>query len=534
MQTVSPAWKRNQEKSLLGEGFVEVSLDITDEDAVEDASWGDNGANYLSNTSEVLSESEKTIVDYPTLEQNMWILDGRKSPVPVTNATKSGFVSDVLCDKNCQFGVITPIISVLFTQVHTMPIPGVTVVWSPTLGEYPTAFTVIAYNGESVVASKSVTDNTSTTSIVMMDICDYDRIDIHINQWCLPYHRVRVETLFVGVHKVYAKGNLFGYTHEQTVDPISTALPKASISFSVDNSDNTYNPYNEEGLSKYLMQRQEVKARYGYKMDDGRVEWVKGGTFYLSSWKAAQNSLKAEFTARDLLEFMSAAYTDTQSSVTPRTLYELAESVLASCDLPTTNEGEPRWIISESLKGITTTAPLPQDTAANCLQMIANAGCCVVYPDRDGYLHIEPTSGVQSEYAITYKNSYTRPEVTTSKPLKQIVVKYHTYTKGTDGFTSIPTEVVTPISASGESVVIDNPLITDRDRALAVGEWVVNYARHRTTLDISWRPDVSMDVLDIVSAENAFGTHSALITDAKYTFNGAFRGTAKGRVMQNE
>ena len=531
MQTVSENWKNVHKQTLLNESYVEVSLDIADPDSLAVASSQDNGAVYISDTSEVVSGVDKNIVPYCTLEQNLWLLDGGRKALPESHYGESGYVGDVLSDDACVFSSKTPTLTINFGgEVFDNLIPGITITWSATYGEFADSFIVTAYNGNTIVAQKEVIGNRSIKSVVLVDIINYDRIVIQIKKWCLPYHRARVEEVFVGMNKVYSKTELFDFSHSQSVDPVSTSLPKAEIKFSIDNVEGEYNPYNEQGMSKYLMERQEVKSRYGLKMNDGSVEWIKGGTFYLSEWYAKQNGMSADFTARDLLEFMSAIYNENHD-LSPRTLYELAEKVLIAADLPLNSDGTVKWIIDDSLKSITTTAPLPQDTLANCLQMIANAGECVLYQDRDGKLHIEPLKFDSTDYEINSFNSYSKSEITISKPIKQVKIKVYQYSIGDKGVENTTTETTINAGAAGEVITIDNPLITDVDRATSIGTWAGMHLGHRMTLDSSWRADVRLDALDIVTNENNYNTNNVRMTDVTFKFNGAFRGTGKGKVI---
>ena len=530
MQTVSQSWKSAHTQAFLNQSYVEVSLDIADPDALADASSQDNGAVYISDASQLVSEVDKNVIPYCTLEQNLWILDGSRKAIPVSDYGESGYVGDVLSNDVCVFASKMPVITLNFTRVFNNLIPGITITWSPTYNEFPDSFVVIAYNGDTVVASKEVVGNRSVKSLVMMDIVNYDRIVIMITKWCLPHHRARVEEIFVGMNKVYSKSELFDYSHVQSVSPVSTSLPKNEIKFSIDNADEEYNPYNEQGLSKYLMARQAVKARYGLRVSDGSIEWIKGGTFYLSEWYAKQNGLTADFTARDLLEFMSAIYEDNHD-LTSRTLYDLAERVLMKTELPLNDNGTVKWIIDESLKSITTTAPLPKDTLANCLQVIANAGECVLYQDRDGTLHIEPLKFDVTDYKVNSFNSYSKSEITIAKPIKQVTVKVYRYTKGDKGVESTTTDNIVAVGTTGETVVIDNPLVVDTNRASAIGAWIGTHLGHRMTLNSSWRADVRLDALDIVTNENDYNTNNVRMTDVEFKFNGSFRGTGEGKVI---
>lgn len=528
MQTVSESWKNAHKRSLLNETYVEVSLDIADPEALAVASSQDNGAVYISDTSQVVSNVDKKVVPYCTLEQNLWILDGGRKAIPTSEYDENSYVGDVLSNDVCVFADKLPVITINFPHRFITPIPGITITWSPTYGEFAENFVVTAYMDGHVEAEKEVQNNRSVKSVVMMDIEYYDTIVIVIKKWCLPHHRARVEEIFVGINKVYSKTELFNYSHTQSVDPLSASLPKMEIKFSIDNISGEYDPLNEQGLTKYLMAQQEVKSRYGLKLDDGSVEWIKGGSFYLTDWHSKQNGLSADFTARDKLAFLSAIYVDNHD-LSPRTLYDLAEMVLQAANLPLLSDGAPRWFIAESLKNYTTTAPLPRDTIANCLLLIANAGICVVYQDRVGTLRIESIGYRVTDYRINSFNSYSKSEISLRVPIDDLpIVKIYHYTMGENGIESTTTEIET----TEKSITIDNPLITDEFTARTVGTYAyINSSIYRMTLESSWRPDVRLDALDVVINENDYNSKEVRVSDVEFKFNGAFRGTCKGRVI---
>ena len=110
-------------------------------------------------------------------------------------------------------------------------------------------------------------------------------------------------------------------------------------------------------------------------------------------------------------------------------------------------------------------------------------------------------------------------------------MKVYKYSSGTDGVTSSSTEVVVGVGVLGETITIDNPLITDNDMASSLGSWLATHMGHRMTLDSSWRADVRLDALDIVTNENTYNTNRVRMTDVEFTYNGAFRGTGEGKVI---
>ena len=192
MINVSDAWKAEHGKALLDESFIEISYNITDPDAQGDATATDNGAIFLSDSSGTVSTAEKQIMPYATLEQNLWLLDGSREVIPDSAPEAGGYISSQMSDESCAFEPC-PTVTVSFSQVHEPPIPGVTVTWSAVYGEYATQFRIAAYNGESLVAEKTVIGNKTVRSVVELGIESYDRIVIEIQKWCLPHHRARID-----------------------------------------------------------------------------------------------------------------------------------------------------------------------------------------------------------------------------------------------------------------------------------------------------------------------------------------------------
>lgn len=427
MQKVSQAWKDNQNSQLVSESFVEISLDITDPVSTDDATATDNGAVAFSNTEDIIGTSEEEITPYATLEQNIWVLDGTREVLPQSSDDykNAGYVSATLSGENGEFSS-PPTVAINFNEVHEVPLQGITITWGKTQGDYPTDFTVTAYNGENVVGEKIVSGNTNMVSIVLVDIVEYNKITIAVNKWCLPYRRARIEDILVGIRKVYTKNDIFSFSHSQEIDIISASLPKGTVSFEVNNIGREYDVYNMNGLAKYLTERQELKVKYGYKIN-GTTEWIDGGVYYLSSWESKENSNSAKFEANLRFDDLTMIYDQGVYVAEGRSLYDLAVDVLTFANIPLADDGGVRWVIDESLKDIITLSPLPLDTVANCLQFIANAGYCILYQDREGIIHIEKKDYINDDYSINPTNSFSKPETTLSKPIKNIKVSVYSY-----------------------------------------------------------------------------------------------------------
>lgn len=506
MISVSDAWKATHEKTILPESFVEVTYWITDPEAQISASESNNGATFYSDHTSIVDTSHDKFTKYATLENNIWTLDGSHEILPdVGPYEDTGYVTDVEY----------PMVTIQFPNVRTQLVPGISIVWSETYGEYATRCRITALNGTEVVASDEFLNN-SVRSTFEMPISGYDRIYIEIIDWVVPDHHPRIERFYLGAREVYTKSELTQYSHTQSADLLSTELPKNQVTFSLDNSNDLWNPDNPVGNVRYLTDRQEVTVRYGYRLPDG-IEWIPAGTFWISEWDTPANGLEATFTARDFLEFLNIPYSGPKAG----TLYDIAVSALSHANLPTTNASAARYAVDESLKTISTdfSADNGNHTAAVVLQMVANAGQCVIHQTRDGVLRIERYARNRSDYEIKQSVSYSHPERTMTKPPQSINVNDNLW--------------VETIAPTGEAIAITNPLITQTENATHVGRWASAVLRRRNIIKGSYRPDPRLDVLDIVSVESKYSQNfTAAITEVTYEYNGAFKGQYVGREIE--
>jgi len=511
MQSVSADWKANQLNYFVDEAYTEIKLQIGDPDAMADATPTANGEEPFSNVAEVASEIDKYPVKYATLETNIWNLDGSCTILPPNGYGEQGYIGDALGDDNGEY-TTNPTITITFSQVFTDIIPGVTITWGEAYEEWANSFTVTAYNGSTQVAQEVVTGNTELVSVVAFDIQNYDKIVIEITKWGLPRRRARIKQIILGIEKTYKKADLMEYQHTMTVDALSAACPKSEIKFSVKNLDGEYNPDNPQGIAKYMLTRQMITARYGYKIN-GAIEWIKAGTFFLSEWEMPQNGITATFTARDALEYMMDAYTGTTSG----TLYQIATAAFTQAGLPLMSDGTNRWTIDNSLQSINAPATVDLGDSATIMEVLqycANAACCLFYQDRDGLLHIEPLAAGTTDYEINRFNSYQNSELQLSKQLKAININNGQY--------------VLSVGSIGDVQPISNPLISDT-QAPVVAAWASDYLLNRQTLDGEFRIDPRLDPLDRITNENQFSESTVLVTEVQIDFNGAFRGAYKGR-----
>lgn len=517
MIAVSDAWKAIHKDLLLPISEIQIEYNVTEPGVQADATSVGTPEETFSGAENVVQELLVEEPKYATLELNQWLLDGSFMVLPVETPVASGFISSNLSNADGYFTAI-PTITISFSKVHPGTIPGLTLVWSPTYDEWAEVFRVTAYNGNTIVSQTEITDNRSVDTFVWEAIQGYNKIVIEILKWCLPYRRARMRECLIGIKKIYTKNDLLGFEHEQSADLLSAELPKNAIVFKLDNSQNVWNPDNPSGAEKYLMEKQTLNVKYGFHMGDG-VEWIRAGTFYMSEWQTPSNGMEASFTARDILEFCGDIYTGPRSG----TLLNIAQAALEQSAVASDT-----YVLDEAALSAVTTN-FSEDTSdyscAEILQMCANAAQCCLWQCRDGFLHMEPVGVELTDYVIGQlsdgvDNSYAHPEIELTKILKSVSVN-----KGLGTATN---------SNTGNIQSVDNPLIVDANTAKAVAEWCRDCLKNRKLLSGEYRADPRLDVLDTVTVVSKYGSNSVQITNVKYTYNGAFRGTYTGRVFSSE
>lgn len=510
MIAVSNAWKDVQQRFLLPESFIEIDCGITDDEAqaVAEVSGADEAV--FSHVQGILDELTDT-TKFATLEHNLWSLDGSLMVLPSEAPQESAeYVSNIES---------TGSVTLTFPAVRTTAISGVTITWSERYDEYAKTFSVIGKNGDATVGEVTVTDNRERSGLVYLPLENYDSITVQVHEWSLPHRRVRIENIAIGHILKFHKSDLLSFSHEQDGDLISGKLPKYSIEFTLDNSDGRWDPNNPTGMARYLSERQRIIVKYGLDVN-GTVEWIKAGTFYLSEWHAPPNGIEARFVARDMFEFMMGVEMRTHGtkSISGHINSAVPEgfSVVYDASLPDYDyEYAP---------------DISNDTAAEMVQKCANAVGAIMRCDRDGVLHIETLKKDIVDYiqvsetatGIPLSLSYVYPEISLSKPLKAVSVDY----VGEAPF-------VLTVSENGEQQTLLNEYIANQTNAERVASWVSGVLKNRKTISGEYRADPRLDLYDIVRVEDRYNRLlTVAITNIRYTFGGAFRGTYTGRIIE--
>ena len=580
MKQVSEAYKESMAKPFRNRSHVRVLFSNADTTILSDGVWVGNGEQPMSNT-ETLDYDREYGRPYATLELNRWTLDGAFDIVPEKDAV-TGFVSSAISNESGN--VEHPVqLTRVFSKTHT--IPTLTLVFDTRTGIHPSSVTVEFYLTGAVVKSLTVPVASDRVSIAS-DVSMCDKIVLTFGQMP-PYRFLRLEGVAYGEQKVFVDEEITSTKQAHDIDPLSRRLPKETMQFSILDFNHQYDPDNPSGIWKYIAEKSSIGIQFGYDLPDGSTEWVKPDHYILDSRPSFSNN-QATFKATGSVGRLSGTYY--KGTIGEKNFYDLAVDVLRDAELPPLPDGSDPWAIDESLKTMYTTAPMPIDTHANCLQLIAHACRCVFRTDDDDIIHIEPftvtTETEMGDFIIDFssihqnsqtmakidqlkavtvaKYTYVRAaqteiykETTTdtdvhiefSSPADSInisvsggsILSSHVYAQAADLVLSSGTKTITvtgrPISQQatiytltvGTQGAVDeekNPMLTDMDMCKALASHTAAWLQLRNTYDVSYRGNPELECGDVIGIQTAY---SPIVKGLVLTDEITYNGALRGK-----
>ncbi len=516
MERATDKWTQKFNNTLVPETFVEITVGITAPGVNKKAKFVTSDMSAFASANTLSQAGVASFTKYGTGEPNLCVLDGGCKVVPASAPYENtGFVSSTIFSTSNH-----PVLFAMFVDEVKSSVPGVNIIWSSIFNEYATSFKVTSYLGTQELNSVTVTGNTSVFSDVEIELSGFDFVKVEVLDWCIPNRKARIEQFRIGQYLIFDKTKILSYRHTSSRDPISGQLSQDSISFSLDNSDRTWDSVNPQGIYKYIYERQPISVRYGMDID-GKTEWVNGGKFFLSEWSVPANSIEASFSARDsFLYLMSTTYTGRKYG----TLYEMCYDALELLEAD-----EITFNISDELKDYS--ADISSDGSSyknsDILQLAANAAGMALYQTRDGVITIKRAyefgSGTDVE-DITLLNNYSWPEITFAQNLLNVTTsvgnKTYAYPENPSG--------------RGVSQSLSNALLSEstleKSRNALTESYSVLSNRRKATLE--YRASPTTDALDFVKIHHQFDySATLLLTNVSYTYNGCFKGKLEGYMM---
>ena len=361
MLQVTSAYKEEMKEPLRGHTLMRVNIGVINQEAQGSAKVSSE-TSYFSNLTKPLNNY---VVDalYATTEQNYSTVDGRMYFLPREKSDcvlNQGIVSkDIMGDIQFMF-----------------PIPydlrGITIDFGKA---YPVDFTIITDN-----ARKEVRGNKAGKYVCEDVFQGVSSLTIHPERMINGQAFLHIHEIIMGIGIYFNERNILTASKKEHISPIMEALPTIDFRLSVNNKDRAYDIENEKSTVNFLELGQKVQAFTGQEVGE-RIEWLQIGTLKLKEWSSDDD--KMSFTAIDFLSGLTGKYRKGKFYPQGISIYDLCLDVLTDAGV------DPReFYIDEYLKAVKIKNPIPAVTHREALQLLSNAGRCLLYQDEKGKIVI--------------------------------------------------------------------------------------------------------------------------------------------------
>ncbi len=590
MYNVSDSYKEQIRQTVRNPSYIKILFVVTDPDAINDSSLSDNGNTYWSDINEITGAQTVT-QNYLTLEHNRGILDGTMI-LPIPDGEPQifqGFVGSEVSDED-GYWTSNPTVTVDFVTSY-FSFAGLSFSFDNILGDYPKSFNIKVYNDGILLQTIPCTP-TSPEFSIEAPIEECNKIEIEAIQSNIPFRRFRMESLTLGIKRTFTEKQVSDFTWTREVDFINAKLPVHNFDFTIIDKDREYDPENPEGIYSYIDARQECSISLGYELNNGSIEWQPVSTLFSTGEIDVDSEAvlpTVAFKTSGILSFLNKKYDQGKYYVGGRSFYDLATDILTFANIPQDAYGNDRWELDPVLATYTSLIPLPVDNCNTLLQDIANACCCILNVDRQGYITIKPKNDVLNDFSLELSDIYSPPKTVKYPVLQGVDTSYSnisvgsteqlatfqitgasstpykfTYDMATDvsatvsGLTIVGTptyyagmcEIVltgtgtltlngkkikaNKISVSqefnslGDRCPIENPLITNNTHAETYAIWIGTYINRRIQYEFEDRGYPEVDVEDKIHLDSLYTSAINVdILSTQITFNGGISSRTK-------
>ncbi len=443
MQAASAAYKAEMKKTLRDHSYIRVTIGLINQGAQASAAVSDpNEYTYYSSLTRPLNNYAVEEL-YSACDQNYTTVDGGMYFLPRK-------CEDVVLNQ----GIVSE--SVLGTIEFHFPVPydikGLTIEFGKA---YPVDFVIesdhntveIAGNDSGHFVTEEIFDDATFLRFVPISMAN-------------GQSRFRIHMITMGIGIYFDGRKIISATKRERVSPIMEDLPTVDFDLVVDNKNRTFDIENERSTVNFLEIGQKIEVVYGQELDDGSVEWMPGATAYLREWSADDKTMS--FSATDRFEDLNGTYYRGQYYPDGISLYDLCIDVLEDAGV----DSRTYWL-DEYLKTIFVCNPIPAVSHKEALQLIANAGRCILYQNRSGSIFLKSSFVPDMEASSDNETYYSQTGSILDKSEKQ------SYGTTSEDYTDVfPTQFFLPRDTPGASYI--NTGYTSQAVALHDGTFYYN------------------------------------------------------------
>ena len=445
MQTVSREYKRSMKEKLRNRSYIRVTIGVINQEA-QSSAYVPRPENYTyySNLKWPLDNYQVQEL-YATCDQDYTAVDGSMYFLPRAR-------EDVVLNQGIVSEDLPGSIEIQFPIRYD--IKGLTVEFGRA---YPVDFRIESDN-KTVEIAGNATEHFVTEEIFEgATFLRFVPASMANGQ-----SRFRIHQLTMGIGIYFDNRKILSATKKEHISPIMEELPTLDFDMTIENKDRAYDVENEESTVNFLETGQEVKVLYGQELDNGTVEWLPGATVYLREWSADDEEMS--FSATDRFEDLDGTYYRGRYHSEGISLYDLAVDVLKDAGV----DSRTYWL-DNYLKDVSVCNPMPVVSHKEALQLIANAGRCILYQDRSGNIFMKSSFVPDMEAASDNEAYFSHAGAVLDKKAKQ------SYAMTARDYTDVqPTQYFLPRQETGKTYL--NTGYISEAAAGADGTFAVNPA----------------------------------------------------------
>lgn len=370
MQNVSKAYKQSMKGIGRNRGYIKATIGVINSQAQKNVAVDSQTA--VTYFADIKKPFNNYTVDnvYATAEQDFSKVDGTMYFLPPKNSKLELYNNGIVTEN------LLGAVKISFSGITGLDIKGLTI----DFGEYyPVDFTI---QNDSV--TRTYTDNNKSYWVTEDVFNGTSYLIITPTKMVNGQGRLRIYQFYCGIVNAFSNKEVKKYSGKQYVSSITDTIPSNDISLTIDNQNQYYSPDNPDSALAYMEVGQEVKIQFGYDvLGNNEIEWLPEETTYLKTWSATDT--EAKFTATDRFDYMTGKYYRGLYRETGISLYDLAIDVLNDAGITDDRE----YFIDPYLKNIKVQNPMPAVKHSEALQIIANAGRCVLFEDRNSKIHMQ-------------------------------------------------------------------------------------------------------------------------------------------------
>lgn len=191
--------------------------------------------------------------------------------------------------------------------------------------------------------------------------------------------RLRIQQITMGIGIYFDNKKILSASKKEFISPIGEELPAIDFDLTIDNKGREFDVENYKSSLNFLEIGQKIEVIYGFDVEQ-EIEWIQGAVLRLKEWSTDDNTM--QFSAFDGFEVLDGVYYKGTYYADGISLYELAESVFLDAEIT-------GYWIDPYLKNVKVQNPMPPVTHKEALQIIANAGRCLLGQNRFGQITIK-------------------------------------------------------------------------------------------------------------------------------------------------